>query len=38
MSEKTKFWVLLGLFIMSIALVVVLNSAMGQDILVESAR
>jgi hypothetical protein len=35
MSEKTKFWLLLGLFVASIVLVVILNSAMGQQILVQ---
>lgn len=34
MSEKTRFWLLLGLLILSVALVFVLNSALGQQVLV----
>jgi hypothetical protein len=34
MSEKTKFWVLLGILVVSIALVVVINTALGQQVLV----
>jgi hypothetical protein len=34
MSEKTRFWLLLTLLILSIALVFVLNSALSQQVLV----
>ena len=34
MNEKTKFWVLLGILVVSIALVVVINTALGQQVLV----
>jgi hypothetical protein len=34
MSEKTKFWVLLSILAVSIALVVVINTALGQQVLV----
>jgi hypothetical protein len=35
MSDKTKFWLLLVLFILSLVLVFALNSALGQQILVQ---
>lgn len=34
MSEKTRFWLLLALLIASLALVFILNSALGQQVLV----
>ena len=36
MSEKTRFWLLLGLLLASIALVFLLNSALGQQVLVQA--
>ncbi len=34
MSDKTKFWLLLGILLASLALLAVLNGALGQDVLV----
>ena len=36
MNEKTRFWLLLGLFILSLVLVFLLNSALGQQVLVKT--
>jgi hypothetical protein len=36
MSEKTKFWLLLGMLLVSIALVFVINTALGQQVLVHT--
>ena len=36
MNEKKRFWILLALFIASLALVWMLNSALGQQILVHA--
>lgn len=33
MSEKTRFWILLALLILSIALLWAVNSALGQSLL-----
>lgn len=32
MSEKTRFWILLGLFILSLTLLYVLNSELSQQL------
>jgi len=34
MSEKTKFWILLGLLVASVALLVVVNTSYGHVLLV----
>ena len=36
MSDKTRFWLLLSLFILSVMLLVILNSALAQQVLVHS--
>lgn len=36
MSDKTRFWLLLSLFILSVVLLVILNSALAQQVLVHS--
>lgn len=36
MSDKTRFVLLLGLFVASLALLFVLNSAIGQDVLMHT--
>jgi hypothetical protein len=35
MSERTRFWVLLGLFIASLALLYIVNSAVGSHLLIQ---
>jgi hypothetical protein len=34
MSEKTRFWLLLALLVLSITLAIALNTALGQQVLV----
>lgn len=34
MDDKTKFWLLLALFLVSVAMLFVLNSALAQQVLV----
>jgi hypothetical protein len=36
MSDKTKFWLLLALFLLSVALLFVLNTALTQQVLMHS--
>jgi hypothetical protein len=34
MSEKTRFWILLGLLCLSLALLYLVNTALGQQLLI----
>ena len=36
MSEKTRFWLLLGLLVLSVVLVLLLNSALSQELLIRA--
>lgn len=36
MNEKQRFWLLLSLFIVSVILLIILNTALGQQVLVHS--
>jgi len=36
MSDKTRFWLLLALFLISVALLLVLNSALAQQVLIHN--
>jgi hypothetical protein len=35
MSEKTRFWLLLGLFVLSLALLYFVSSAVGNQLLIQ---
>jgi hypothetical protein len=35
MTDKTRFWILLGLLIASLALLYLLNSTLGQQVIVQ---